>query len=85
MTKLSYVWENFLDGFDNIPYILDCYNAMDIFGYGEFWEALSMGWLRMEDENLVSQPGFDAYKIKDSRYGYYLYVLSNKMFNGDKE
>ena len=46
MTKLSYVWENFLDGFDNIPYILDCYDDGDEWGYGEFWEGLSIGWFQ---------------------------------------
>ena len=38
-------WEEFLDGFGNILYILDCYDAGDKWGYGEFWEALSYGWM----------------------------------------
>jgi len=38
-------WEDFLDGFGNILYILDCYDAGDEWGYGEFWEALSYGWM----------------------------------------
>jgi len=71
-------WDDFLWGFRNIIYIWDSYHYNDRL---EFWEALSMGWVRMEDENLVSQPGFDASKIEDSRYGYYLYVLNNKVFN----
>ena len=39
-------WELFLDGFHNILYILDCYNDGDEWGYGEFWESLSIGWYR---------------------------------------
>ncbi len=41
-TKLEY----FLDGFRNVLYILDCYNDGDEWGYGEFWESLSIGWYR---------------------------------------
>ena len=37
-------WELFLDGFRNVLYILDCYNDGDEWGYGEFWESLSIGW-----------------------------------------
>ena len=39
-------WEDFLDGFHNILYILDCYNDGDEWGYGEFWESLSIGWFQ---------------------------------------
>lgn len=39
-------WEEFLDGFRNIYYILDCYDDGDEWGYGEFWESLSIGWYR---------------------------------------
>jgi hypothetical protein len=39
-------WELFLDGFRNILYILDCYDDGDTWGYGEFWESLSIGWYR---------------------------------------
>jgi len=39
-------WEDFLDGFHNICYPLDCYNDGDEWGYGEFWESLSIGWYR---------------------------------------
>jgi len=40
--------ELFLDGFQNILYILDCYNDGDVWGYEEFWESLSIGWMQME-------------------------------------
>jgi hypothetical protein len=39
-------WENLLDGFRNVLYILDCYNDGDEWGYGEFWESLSIGWFQ---------------------------------------
>jgi len=70
-------WEDFLDGFGNILYILDCYDAGDKWGYGEFWEALSIGWLNMESEYRMSQPGFDPYNLR-GRDSYYSYIMSNK-------
>jgi len=39
-------WEDFIDGFLNIYHILDCFDAGDEWGYGEFWENLSIGWYR---------------------------------------
>jgi hypothetical protein len=39
-------WEDFLDGFRNVLYILDCYDDGDEWGYGEFWESLSIGWMQ---------------------------------------
>jgi hypothetical protein len=39
-------WEDFLDGFRNILCIIDCYNDGDEWGYGEFWESLSIGWMQ---------------------------------------
>jgi len=43
-TKLDF----FLDGFRNILCIVDCYNDGDEWGYDEFWESLSIGWMQME-------------------------------------
>lgn len=40
MTK----WEWFIEGFQNIHYILFCYNYL-VDGSDEFWEALSWGWM----------------------------------------
>ena len=37
-------WQDFLDGFRNVLYILDCYNDGDEWGYDEFWMSLSIGW-----------------------------------------
>ncbi len=39
-------WQDFLDGFRNVLYILDCYDDGDEWGYGEFWEGLSIGWFQ---------------------------------------
>jgi len=41
-------WELFLDGFHNFWNCLECYNDGDTWGYQEFWEGLSMGWMMFE-------------------------------------
>ena len=41
MTK----WEWFIEGFCNIEYIIDCRATMNHFGYDDFWEYLSWGWM----------------------------------------
>ena len=46
MSKWS-KWEWFVEGFRHLPYILDCYNDGHKYGYGEFWEGLSMGYYEM--------------------------------------
>jgi hypothetical protein len=38
-------WEWFVEGFLNISYIIDCYNTPEPYGYDDFWEALSWGWM----------------------------------------
>ena len=38
-------WEWFVEGFSNISYALSCYNDGHKYGYGDFWEALSWGWM----------------------------------------
>jgi len=40
-------WELFLDGFHNFWNCLDCYNDGGEWGYDEFWEALSYGWMQI--------------------------------------
>ena len=37
-------WDWFVEGFHHLPYILDCYNDGHKYGYGDFWEGLSMGY-----------------------------------------
>lgn len=39
-------WQDFLDGFRNVLYILDCYDDGEQWGYQEFWQALSIGWMQ---------------------------------------
>ena len=41
MTK----WEWFLEGFSCISYSIDCYTQDDKYGYEDFWESLSWGWM----------------------------------------
>ena len=41
MTKLEW----FIEGFRNIEYIIDCRATMNHFGYDDFLEALSWGWM----------------------------------------
>lgn len=38
-------WDWFVEGFHHLPYILDCYNDGHKYGYGDFWEGLSWGWM----------------------------------------
>jgi hypothetical protein len=42
-----------------------------------FFEELSAGWIEMEDEYVMSQPGFDPYNLS-GRDSYYTYVMSKK-------
>jgi hypothetical protein len=42
-----------------------------------FFEELSAGWIEMEDEYIMSQPGFDPYNLS-GRDSYYTYVMSKK-------
>jgi len=39
--------ELFLDGFHNFWNCLDCYNDGDTWGYDDFWNGLSMGWMQI--------------------------------------
>jgi hypothetical protein len=41
-------WEWFVEGFRNFKYALDCYNDGHKYGYNDFWEALSWGFMQME-------------------------------------
>ena len=70
-------WEDFLEGFHYICNALEAYNAGDYWGYREFWETINIGWLNMEGEYRMSQPGFDPYNLR-GRDSYYSYVMSNK-------
>ena len=41
-------WELFIEGFHNFWNCLDCYNDGDEWGYDEFFEGLSLGWMMIE-------------------------------------
>ena len=66
-------WETFLDGFRNVLYILDCYDDGDEWGYGEFWESLSWGFMQME-----IFPYDDSYNPKLSKQRKMLYGIRNQ-------
>ena len=42
-----------------------------------FFEELSLGYIQMQDEYLMSQPNFDPYNLS-GRDPYYTYVMSQK-------
>jgi hypothetical protein len=42
-----------------------------------FFEELNYGWVQMESEYRMSQPGFDPYNLS-GRDSYYSYVMSKK-------
>ncbi len=69
MTK----WEWFIEGFRNIEYIIDCRITMDHFGYDDFWEALSWGFMQME-----IFPYDDLYNPKLSKQREMLYGIRNQ-------
>lgn len=71
MTKL---FETISEGFDNFLYALNFYNQEE---YYEYWEALSLGWIQMNDEYIMSQPNFDPYNLS-GRDPYYSYSMRNK-------
>ena len=43
-------------------------------GYEDFWEGINIGYTQMQDEYLMSQPGFDPYNLS-GRDRFYTYVL----------
>jgi hypothetical protein len=42
-----------------------------------FFEELSAGYIEMQDEYMMNQPGFDPYNLS-GRDSYYTYVMSQK-------
>jgi hypothetical protein len=44
-------------------------------GYEDFWEGINIGYTQMQDEYLMSQPGFDPYNLS-GRDSFYTYVFS---------
>jgi hypothetical protein len=71
-----------------VEWIEDCYwswgnciefrlDYNDRIDYCAFWEELNLGYYQMEDEYLMSQPGFDPYNLS-GRDPYYTYMMSKK-------
>jgi len=42
-----------------------------------FFEELNLGWIQMQDEYIMSQPGFDPYNLS-GRDPYYTYMMRKK-------
>jgi hypothetical protein len=42
-----------------------------------FFEELNCGWIQMQDEYIMSQPGFDPYNLS-GRDPYYTYMMRKK-------
>jgi hypothetical protein len=71
-------WSRFLDGFyaiqDAIYFRLTLEDNIDRCA---FFEELCAGHIEMQDEYIMSQPGFDPYNLS-GRDPYYSYVMSKK-------
>ncbi len=46
----------------------------DRIDYCLFWEEINIGYYQMQDEYLMSQPGFDPYNLS-GRDTYYRYIM----------
>jgi hypothetical protein len=68
------MFEIFINGFINIWYCWESYRDGE-WGYGDFWEGVNIGYTQIQDEYLMSQPGFDPYNLS-GRDSFYTYVLS---------
>ena len=66
--------ETFINGFINIWYCWESYMDGE-WGYEDFWEGINIGYTQMQDEYLMSQPGFDPYNLS-GRDSFYTYVFS---------
>lgn len=68
------MFETFINGFINIWYCWESYRD-DEWDYADFWEGINIGYTQMQDEYLMSQPGFDPYNLS-GRDSFYTYVFS---------
>jgi len=68
------MFEIFINGFINIWYCWESYRDGE-WDYADFWEGINIGYTQMQDEYLMSQPGFDPYNLS-GRDSFYTYVLS---------
>lgn len=54
--------DDFLEGFDifrSALYWLWCSKF-----YNEFWDEINFGWQKMQDDYIMSQPGFDPWNLR---------------------
>ena len=49
----------------------------DRIAYCAFWEEINLGYYQMQDEYIMSQPGFDPYNLS-GRDPYYSYMRKKK-------
>ena len=68
------MFEIFIDGFINIWYCWKSYRDGE-WSYVDFWEGINIGYTQIQDEYLMSQPGFDPYNLS-GRDSFYTYVFS---------
>jgi len=66
------MFEIFIDGFINIWYCWENYRDGE---WVDFWEGINIGYTQIQDEYLMSQPGFDPYNLS-GRDSFYTYVFS---------
>jgi hypothetical protein len=66
------MFEIFIDGFINIWYCWESYRDGE---WVDFWEGINIGYTQIQDEYLMSQPGFDPYNLS-GRDSFYTYVFS---------
>lgn len=64
------MFETFINGFIDIWYCWESYR-----NGGDIWEDINIGYTQMQDEYLMSQPGFDPYNLS-GRDCFYTYILS---------
>jgi hypothetical protein len=65
------MFETFINGFINIWY---CWKSYRDDEWVDFWEGINIGYTQIQDEYLMSQPGFDPYNLS-GRDRFYTYVL----------
>jgi hypothetical protein len=66
------MFETFINGFINIWYCWESYRDDE---WVDFWEGINIGYTQIQDEYLMSQPGFDPYNLS-GRDSFYTYVFS---------
>lgn len=71
------MFEIFINGFINIWYCWESYRDGE-WGYVDFWEGINIGYTQMQDEHLMSKPGFDPYNLSGGDRFYTYILFQNK-------